>query len=163
MSEIRLNFLNWRPDADDFGNQGLSIADNVIHETEGYKQIALTTSGAFATLNGLGGRTLNSVAGLQVIAIGSDRTVASNSYMMAAVGIPTTTRTQEFALIIEAPSGSMRTGQALTQGATSVALTAFSVCELNNFVFACAKIVGEQTTTAAKTVANNACTMIITT
>ncbi|MHC4361852.1 MAG: hypothetical protein ACYSTZ_03410 [Planctomycetota bacterium] len=35
---IRFNFIDWRPDADDFGNKGLTVADNVVHDSEGYKQ-----------------------------------------------------------------------------------------------------------------------------
>lgn len=50
MSEVRINFLNWRPDAEDIGNDGLITADNVIHDTEGYKQIGLVTNGAVSTL-----------------------------------------------------------------------------------------------------------------
>lgn len=53
MSQVRLNFLNWRPDAEDVGNDGLTTADNVIHETEGYKPVHLATSAAFATTGGL--------------------------------------------------------------------------------------------------------------
>lgn len=49
----RVTFLNWRPDAEDVGNDGLTTADNVVHETEGYKPIHLASSGAFATTGGL--------------------------------------------------------------------------------------------------------------
>jgi hypothetical protein len=50
---IRVNFLNWSPDAEDVGNEGLTTADNVIHETEGYKPVHLASSGTFATTGGL--------------------------------------------------------------------------------------------------------------
>ena len=53
MSEVRLNFLNWRPDVEDVGNDGLSVADNVVHETEGYKPTHLGSTGSFATTGGL--------------------------------------------------------------------------------------------------------------
>ncbi len=48
MSQLRLNFLNWRPDQDEFNTDGLQVADNVIHETEGYKPLHLQSGGAFS-------------------------------------------------------------------------------------------------------------------
>ena len=54
MSEVRLNFLNFNPDTEDTENQGLTVAQNVIHETEGYKPVHLGTAGSFATTGGLG-------------------------------------------------------------------------------------------------------------
>lgn len=50
MNQVRVNFLNWNPDSDDVGNQGLSEADNVLHETEGYKPLHLGSAGSFATV-----------------------------------------------------------------------------------------------------------------
>ena len=51
--ELRVNFLNWRPDQEDVNTDGLTVADNVIHEPEGYKSVHLQTSGGFATTGGL--------------------------------------------------------------------------------------------------------------
>ena len=53
MSRVRFDFLNWRPDADDFANDGLTVADNVVHDSEGWKQVPLETAGAFVTTGGL--------------------------------------------------------------------------------------------------------------
>ena len=53
MSGLRVDFLNWRPDQEVFGNDGLTQADNVIHEPEGWKPAHLASSGAFATTGGL--------------------------------------------------------------------------------------------------------------
>jgi len=53
VSQVRVNFLNWRPDTDDFGNEGLTVADNVVHDVEGYRPVHLATAGAFATTGGL--------------------------------------------------------------------------------------------------------------
>ena len=47
---LKLNFLNWRPDQDEYGNDGLTTADNVVHDTEGYKQVHLKSAGAFNTI-----------------------------------------------------------------------------------------------------------------
>ena len=54
MSQIRTNFLNWMPDAEDTATQGLTVADNVVHETEGYKLIGLGSAGSFSTTGNLG-------------------------------------------------------------------------------------------------------------
>ena len=54
MSQVKINFLNWRPDDEDLGNDGLITADNVYHDTEGYKQYKTPTTGAFSTNAGLG-------------------------------------------------------------------------------------------------------------
>jgi hypothetical protein len=50
---IRKDFLEWRPDAEPFGNQGLSKAQNVVHDTEGYKPVYLNSAASFATTGGL--------------------------------------------------------------------------------------------------------------
>ena len=54
MSQVRLDFLNWNPDTEDTENKGLTIATNVVHDAEGYKQIRLQSAGAFSTTGGLG-------------------------------------------------------------------------------------------------------------
>jgi len=50
---MKVNFLNWRPDVDDVGNDGLTKAENVIHDVEGYRPVHLASSGAFTTTGGL--------------------------------------------------------------------------------------------------------------
>jgi len=54
VSQVRLDFLNWNPDTEDTENKGLTIATNVVHDTEGYKQIRLRSAGSFSTTGGLG-------------------------------------------------------------------------------------------------------------
>lgn len=44
MSELRVNFLNWRPDQDPLVNDGLTRAENVVHDVDGYKPIYLGTT-----------------------------------------------------------------------------------------------------------------------
>ncbi len=53
MSELRFNFLNFNPDSEATENQGLTVAQNVVHDTEGYKPIHLGSAGSFATTGGL--------------------------------------------------------------------------------------------------------------
>ena len=43
---VKFDFLNWRPDAEDLRNQGLITADNLLHDTEGYKEVSMPTAGA---------------------------------------------------------------------------------------------------------------------
>jgi len=52
--QVRLDFLNYQPDKEDFQNQGLTVATNAIHEPEGWKPVHIGSSGAFATTGGLG-------------------------------------------------------------------------------------------------------------
>lgn len=53
MPEVRVTFANWRPDLEENEHDGLKVADNVIHEPEGYKPVHLQTSGGFVTTGGL--------------------------------------------------------------------------------------------------------------
>jgi hypothetical protein len=47
--QVRTNFLNWRPDREALGNDGLTVAENVIHDSDGYKPLHKQSAGAFAT------------------------------------------------------------------------------------------------------------------
>ena len=53
MSEIRLNFLNYRPALEDVNHDGLTVANNVVHEPEGYKPVHIRTTASFSTTGGL--------------------------------------------------------------------------------------------------------------
>lgn len=46
---MKVNFLNWRPDQDEYQLDGLTKAENVVHDTEGYKPVYLKSAGAFST------------------------------------------------------------------------------------------------------------------
>ena len=61
MPSVRVQFLNWRPDAEDVGNDGLTQCDNVVHEPEGYKPVHLASSGAFTTVLAASDATILSV------------------------------------------------------------------------------------------------------
>lgn len=67
---LRVDFLNWRPDAEDVGNDGLTTADNVIHEPEGYKPVHLASSGAFTTVLAASDATVLSIVAKPVGAQG---------------------------------------------------------------------------------------------
>ncbi len=53
MAKIRVDWLNWSPDLEDTEFNGLTVADNVIHEPEGYKPVYLASAGGFATTGSL--------------------------------------------------------------------------------------------------------------
>ena len=53
MTQVRFDFLNLAPDMEDTENQGLTVAQNVVHDTEGYKPVHLGSAGSFATTGGL--------------------------------------------------------------------------------------------------------------
>ena len=49
MNQLKVNFLNWRPDQDEYQLEGLTKAQNVVHDTEGYKPVYLQTTSSFNT------------------------------------------------------------------------------------------------------------------
>jgi len=53
MTQVRFDFLNLAPDVEDTENQGLTVAQNVVHDTEGYKPVHLGSAGSFETTGGL--------------------------------------------------------------------------------------------------------------
>ena len=71
MSEVRVNFLNWRPDQEPSTHDGLNVADNLLHDTEGYKSLPMQTG--FSTTNPLSGNDFSWIS-VQVrpIGIGGD-------------------------------------------------------------------------------------------
>jgi hypothetical protein len=54
MSQIKYNFLNWRPDLEKHEHDGLVLAQNVLHDSNGYYPIKIQTTTAFATQQPLG-------------------------------------------------------------------------------------------------------------
>lgn len=49
----RFKFLNWRPDLEDTEHDGLTVAQNVIHDVKGWEPAHLGTAGSFATTGSL--------------------------------------------------------------------------------------------------------------
>lgn len=121
MSEVKFNFLNYRPALEDEQNQGLVKAENVVHEVGGYKPIHLQSAGAFST----------AVAGVSYSAmakpIGSQGDVLAawvngNSLHVGVNGVTSTSTTTGYPLSF-ATSGS------------SPFIYAFDVCEAEGKVF----------------------------
>lgn len=123
MSQLRTNFLNWRPDLEDEAHDGLTVADNVIHEPEGYKEVHLASDGAFSTTSAL---AASNATVLSVVAkpVGSqdDLLVGYANSSVLNVGVN------------GASAGSSTTGYPVVS-ASGMAVTAFDVAELDGRIF----------------------------
>lgn len=142
MSQIRVNFLNWRPDIEATEHDGLSQATNVYHSPSGYKSTKLNTSGAGSTLTGLDGITILSTRALQVKAMGPGRTVGADNFASAYIREATG---GSFNLSITENAGGDSLSSTLNATGTSMALSAFDTCALGNQVFICAQMDVAQT------------------
>lgn len=134
MPSFRKNFLNWRPDAEDFGNDGLVTADNVIHETEGYKPAHLESAGGFKTTGGLAGTTATVMA-VQARPVGSQgdllvawlSTPATPTLHIGINGVTGTTSATGYPLAFST---------AYAGGSTNaIGITAFDVTEYGGKIF----------------------------
>ncbi|NJN46757.1 MAG: hypothetical protein HC808_10085 [Candidatus Competibacteraceae bacterium] len=128
MSGLRIDFLNWRPDQEVFGNDGLTQADNVIHDAEGWKPVHLASSGSFATTGGLAASNAT-VLSLVAKPVGAQGDVfcawlANQTTPTLHVGINGATETTS------------ATGYplAFATAVTGAEIWAFDVCELNGKV-----------------------------
>ena len=131
MSQLRLNFLNWRPDIEDTQHDGLSIAQNVLHDTEGYKEVRAMNTGvplASSSLNVL----QIAVAPFRGAVSATVTSVSDNrGYFAAAIVDPGATATVLQAGLFDGWTG----GYAATAtGAhySTTSLQAFEFAELND-------------------------------
>jgi hypothetical protein len=121
MPRLRLDLLNWRPDLDETVNDGLTKADNVVHDAEGWKPVHLASSGSFATSIAASEATVLSIVALPVGA--SDDLfcawIADATQPTLHVGVNGSTATNT------------NTGHPLTftTSAVNSAIWAFDVCE----------------------------------
>lgn len=131
--QVRINFLNWRPDQEDTEHDGLVKAENVIHETEGYKEVHLATAGAFATTGGLAASTAT-IASCVAKPVGSQGDLFCA--WVSLTGSPPTATVHVGVNGVTAPAAS--TGFPLSATHTvlsSAAVTFFDVCELKEKIF----------------------------
>ncbi len=144
LSKLRKDFLNWKPDSEAFSNEGLTVADNVLHDTAGYKAIKAQSGGAFQLTEFYVGQTLASVRSMQIRAIGDRKNfvaaIAQDAVTSAAMGH----------LSIGAEGDSTAFAVATTAAlasAGSVRVKSFSVAELGVGAFvACASFSAELAT-----------------
>lgn len=125
---MRINFLNWRPDAEDVGNDGLTTADNVIHDVEGYRPVHLASASTFATTGGLGATTDDTVLSVVAKPVG-----AQGDFFCAWVADSTTPRVHVGLNGVTATTTATNyangTAVALPAAATDAQIWAFDVCE----------------------------------
>lgn len=144
MQQVRLNFLNWRPDSEASGHDGLVKASNVLHDSEGYKQFKLATAGAASTALSFSGN----VTDVQVRQIGSkqDSSIANKIHCILESRLAS-----GYAQVWLYPpnlTGSDATVATLTMaGGTTATLsggeiTALEVCEMEDYVFITAEAKG---------------------
>ncbi len=141
MPNLRRDFLNGTPDQEDFGNEGLTVADNVIHDTEGFKQLNIQPSASFETANFYSGKALSSVRSMQIRSIGDRK----NRIAAIAEDRATTAVMADLSVGAEGDSTAftlISTGTLAS--ADSIRIKAFSVAELGvgSFV-ACAAFSAE--------------------
>ena len=120
---MRVTFLNWRPDAEDVGNDGLTQADNVIHDIEGYRPVHLASAGTFATTGGLAASTATI---LSIVA----KPVGSQGDYLAAWVADATVPTLHVGLNgVTAATTATGYPLAMATAATDAEIYAFDVCE----------------------------------
>lgn len=132
MSQVRLNFLGWQPDQDEYSPEGLIRANNVLHDTEGYKPLKMHTAGAFSASVWYTGATLASVRSMQIRAVG-----AGNNRVAAIVSDSATTAAiADLSIGVEGEAAAFTTvATATLASAGGVRCKAFSVGELESGVF----------------------------
>ncbi len=132
MSQLRVNFLGWRPDSEDLGNEGLTVANNVLHDTEGYKPLVMQTAGAFAVGTFYTGATLHSVRSVQIRQVGMN----SNKVMAMAKDRATSAAIADLTIGLEGEAAAFTTISSGTlSSAGAVRVASFSVAEMESGVF----------------------------
>lgn len=118
---MRIKFLNWRPDAEDIGNDGLTIADNVIHDVEGYRPAHLAST--FATTGGLDATTAT------ILSIVAKPVGSQGDYFCAWVADATTPTLHVGINGVTASTSATGYPLAMATAATDAEIYAFDVCE----------------------------------
>lgn len=130
--QVRVDFLNWRPDAEDVFNQGLVVATNAIHDTEGWKPVHVKTTTSFSTTGGLeaSAATVTSLVA-KPIGTGTDLMCAWISNNTVQIGVNGVTMTSAGSV------GGGLTGYplAFATAGTDQQISFFDVCENEGFVF----------------------------
>lgn len=120
--KLKTSFLNWRPDADDHGNDGLTVADNLVHDSEGYKPVYLGSAGSFSTTGGL-----NTVTSIVARPVGPQDDLlcawlSGNTLYVGLNGVTATTGTTGYPL-------------SFSTAVSAGNITHFDACELEDRVF----------------------------
>ena len=134
MSQVKYNFLNWNPDQEDYLNEGLITADNVVHAEEGWLDYLTPTAGSFSTST-----AFNTTPSIVIRSVGTnDQRVAAWLHNATAAGAGYTVD-----LSVGLLSGgytTVGTYTTVTSATTSTQYTlnrisGFDVCELGDKIF----------------------------
>lgn len=123
---MKVKFLDWRPDIEDVGNGGLTQADNVVHDVEGYRPIHLASAGAFSTDVAASNATVLSIVAKPVGSQGDlfCAWVAQDTVPELHVGLNGAT----------APTTATGYPLAMATAATDAEIYAFDVCEYGGYI-----------------------------
>lgn len=127
MTQVRFDFLNLAPDKEDTENTGLTIADNVVHDTEGYKPIHLGTAVSVVQTGNLGDVITTTAVVTKSIGVGTD----TFSAWIDAIDL----RLHVGINGITSPSLSSGFPLSFSRTGTSQTITAFDVTESNGKIF----------------------------
>ena len=120
-------------------HDGLTVADNVVHEPEGYKPVYLASGGSFATTGSLGASTAT-ITSLVAKPVGPGNDLfcawlSNNTLQFGINGVTATTASTGYPLSF-ATTGSQQ-------------ITAFDVCEYGGKIFFTAQAQQTQTVPSA--------------
>jgi hypothetical protein len=127
MSFVKFDFLNWRPDMEDYNNDGLLTASNLLHDVEGYKQVLRQTTTSFSTTAPLNAGQ-NTVSSLKARPFGNAGALA-----IADIYAPTAT-TAAFRIGVQGENAFTTTTLATLASVYAADITTFSVAELGQRV-----------------------------
>lgn len=140
--QVRLNFLNWNPDSEALGNEGLVLAENVYHDTEGYKEIRVPTSGAFSTTGSL----TATVLAVQARRVGG----AGQTWCCWIKTSPTAGSQMHFGFDGATASHTVTTGAtAFSTLVSSASILSFDTTEFDGGIFFCARAEGARSDTGS--------------
>lgn len=132
MSEVKFNFLNWQPDAEDLGNGGLITADNVLHDSEGYNQLVQQSALAFSTQSPMNAG-INSLMSIKIRPFG-----LSGDNIVAAIYQDTAT-TSTFRIGVAGQNAFTSVTLATLSSLSAARIKNFSSCELAQSVIMAAQ------------------------
>lgn len=142
MAKIRVDWLNWRPDLEDTEFDGLTVADNVIHQPEGYKEVRFTTAGAVSTIVSAGNvlwASGTTIGAIQVRQLGSLLDSSDSNKVAAYIRDDVSPQFAVDFFNTTTPTSTTGAAGNMTSG---YAITAFQTAELNDVIFVCANASG---------------------
>ena len=130
--KLRKEFLNWAPDREDFGNDGLVKATNVVHDSEGWRPVHIKTTTSFSTTGGL------AASNATIVSIVAQPTGSVNDIAAAWISNDGTTSRVHIGVngVTATPNTTgYPTANTFSTLGTAQEITAFDVCTLEDRIF----------------------------